>query len=1125
MLKKIFLTLFFLSFIVLGCGGIWLYRAIVVEPGSELSPEYIEKILGRESQVYYSDGVTKLGVFFDTAHRQYVRYSEIPSDFINALVAAEDKRYFEHFGFDLLGILRAMVANFRAGRVVQGGSTLTQQTAKNLFKRKERSYQEKLKELLLALRLEYHYSKEKILEFYANQFYVSGIGHGLGVAARYYFDKKPSQLTLAECAFIAGSVKRPSAYNPFIQKTPEGVEKAKARGRIRLRYVLGKMRETGRIDTRAYNKALAGGLSFRHGRVGFSLDYPMELVREAVSSPALQAALYAKNIDNIATAGVRVITTVDKALQEKTLAALRSELSRLDVRLRGYSREAVQDELSGLDYTGDDKLKKGAFLFATITAIQGKAEDLQIEVAFDKNLGTAIIDAEGLSRMVLASVRYAKNRWAKATPQDLNAFLKELKVGDRVWASVKSVGRAGAATRCALEKYPLIQGGALVLQQGRIRSVAGGSENRFLNRAIYSPRTMGSVFKPPVYTAALQLGWNSTDLLNNERCFFVYQGQPYFPRPDHQSPHSRVSMSWAGVHSENVASIWLLAHLCDKLSAPQFREVAEHVGLAPRRIDGEREPYSVYSARIRDRYGILVNRDILREAAFYQAVSTLETDFIFEDRMEEYKRLRELHYGQNFALFKEKIKGLLAKEKRSAQAQQARINEYQLRLSLLQDSYLLEQGLLPEFKVLKQQIEGLVGDPFPDLRRITPSASGCSLYVNTVSNTFSFQRRPSHQENMVPVNYPGLLSWLERMQPEGRQRFWQGVRINNNLSAATLELVRGQLEHEYEKLLKAQPYAFDTLAKIPDFRLTVGLFYLRALCQELGVNSKLEPVLSFPLGSNVVTLLEAVRLYEGLVTGEVTSFSAGTEDEGGDVLAIIDRIESADGRVLYQNTGNRKIVVDKKTRLAVGSILENIMKFGTGRRAKQIVHLPATEDAVKAEEEELLALEVPLLGKTGTANNYTNAAFIGYLPQIGADGISMTLEDGFAIGTYVGFDDNTSMRRNSSHITGAAGALPTWAAIVNVLLDGQGYSERLDPVDLSFYGLGIKRSVLGQINVGVDAGSGVVTQPLQMVDELSRGVPSIMTFGKKSLSGLLIPERSFSPFWRLGPAEKNPVQP
>jgi penicillin-binding protein 1A len=406
MLKKIALFLFFVVVLALCGAGGWLYWAVVLEPGEEIQAENIKNILGRESQVFYSDGVTKLGVFFDTSHRQYVSYGEIPANFVNALIASEDDRFFDHIGFDVVGITRAMIKNIEAGKFIQGGSTLTQQTAKNLFKRTNRDLEAKLKELLYALRLEYHYSKEEIFEFYANQFYVSGNGHGLGVAARYYFDKTPSELTLVECAFIAGSVKRPNYYNPFRKKTEQGVALARERARERLQYVLGRMHELGMIDNFAYNKALAADIEFKNGKVGFALDYAMEMVRDAVSSNEVLSALEDHGISNIATSGARVITSIDRGLQTQTLAALREELSRLDVRLRGYEREEVQGELQALEYTGDSALEKGAFIFGEIIAIEGKGKDVQIEVALDKKLGTGVIEAEGLQKILTAWVKY-----------------------------------------------------------------------------------------------------------------------------------------------------------------------------------------------------------------------------------------------------------------------------------------------------------------------------------------------------------------------------------------------------------------------------------------------------------------------------------------------------------------------------------------------------------------------------------------------------------------------------------------------------------------------------------------------------------------------------------------------
>lgn len=1107
MLRKFCLFIIGTGILISLAAGAGLYWLVVVEPGEEISNDNIRRILGKESQVYYSDGETKLGVFFDTAHRQYVTYNEIPANFVNALVASEDDQFFNHIGFDIVGIGRAMMKNIQAGRVVQGGSTLTQQTAKNLFKRTERSIEAKLKELLFALRLEYHYSKEQIFEFYANQFYVSGNGHGLGVAARYYFDKRPEELTLVECAFIAGSVKRPNYYNPFIKKTDEGIKNARLRSQERLKYVLGKMRQLGMIDAFIYSEAVSSEIEFNKGKVGYTLDYAMELVREAVSSSDVLAALEYHGISNIATSGVRVITTVDHDLQRNTLTELRKELSRLDVRLRGFTRQEVQEELALLDYKGDSAIHEGAFVFGTVVSIEGKGEDVIVRVDLDKKLGQGEIDAEGLAHLVTARVKYEGNLWSEPKKEDQSKLVDQLQPGDRAWVRVRTVP-PGKPVQLSLEKFPKIQGGAVVLKNGAIKGMAGGAENRFFNRAIQAQRTMGSAFKPLVYTAALQLGWNSADLLRNVRDVFVYHGMPYFPRPDHISPHDWVSMSWAGVHSENVASVWLLSHLCDQLSSIQFRAVAQQLGLAPKIVEGEEESYRTFSARIRDRYGIIVNRDSLREAAYRLAVANVETDFIFDGLLDQFTRLRDLHYGLDF----EKFMGVISAdlEQNSDELREFEVKELELRKSLLENSFLTLETLRNDLESVRRDIENtLEFDPFEPY-----AATGKgTLLVDNQSGVFRFQANTSSAAGGQPVDKKRLHSYLQQLDRAGRHGFWQKIVLNGTLTVEAFDKVAAQLEYEEKRLLEELPYSFNVLAQIDDFRITVGLHYLLALTQELGIRSRLEPVLSFPLGSNVVTLLEATRMYEGLVTGKVTVFGGGDEDAGNDSLAILDRIESSDGKILFQPVPAIKTVIDAKTSMAVASILENVVKFGTGRRANDVVKLSAGSGKAGAEIEEL-QLTVPLLGKTGTANRYTNASFLGYLPGLKENGVAMNVSDGYAIGVYVGFDDNHPMRRRSSRISGSAGALPTWSGLANALIQEQHYADKLDPVDISFYGLGIRWPDLGQVNVAVDAdGGGRVIEPVSLVSSAARLTPSITTFGNKSEAGRFVPERYYQPFW------------
>jgi len=1103
MLKKLVVILLCCASCGVACLAGLYYWYVVLHPGEQIKVENIKKILSKESEVYFVDGVTKLGVFFDSAHRQYVDFDQMPLAFVHAMVASEDNRFFSHIGFDPVGIVRAAIRNLEAGRVVQGGSSLTQQTAKNLFKRTDRSLEAKLKELLYALRLEYHYPKEKIFEFYANQFFVSGNGHGLGVAARYYFDKKPEELTLIECAFIAGSVKRPNFYNPFIKKTDEDEAEARRQAEIRKNYVLDQMFEMGMINEPTYNQAREAKIPFRQGKVGYSLDYVMEMVKDAVSSAEVESALAVHGIDNIATSGVRVITTVDRNFQDETLYALRRELSRLDVRLSGFERAEVQQTLKGLEYQGDSALKERAFLFGVIDTISGKGKDTVIGVTLDNRLGRGVIDGKGLDRMVEARVKWAQDLWSEPTPKDIGRFLAQLKEGDRVWVSVREVKSDGTAL-FDLEKYPEIQGGAMVMKDGRVQAMAGGVENRFFNRAVYARRTMGSSFKPFVYAAALQLGWNSADLLNNKRDIFVFQGTPYFPRPDHISPFDSVSMSWAGVKSENLASVWLAAHLCDHLSPQQFREVAEKLGLAPYTTGGKEEAYATYRSRIRDKHGIQINDEILRSAAYASAIDSLEADFIFEGMLEEYRILKKLHYGLGFEKMRERVYQEFASGQAGSIGDERR--ELGLRQKILSESFLALTAQRRGLRTYILNIDTPLGPFEPD--SFGSGSVSAELYYDRSTREYSYQNIVSAPPSLQRVGRMEIQQLLMNLSEEERRSFFSRIKLNGVLSVAAYDLAERQIEAELQRLKQLPPYSFEVLSAVSDFRTLVGLRYLMEFARELGVGSKLEPVLSFPLGANVTSLMETVRIYEGLVTGEVSTYGYENEEDK-DVLAVLDRIEAATGEILYRPHRQVKKVVDPRTSLAVGHILENVVKFGTGNQADKEVRLKTAGPGA----DQAPGVPVPLLGKTGTANRYTNASFYGFLPGLAKDA-TLTLQDGYAVGVYVGYDDNRVMRRSSTRITGAAGALPAWIDIVNMLIREGGYAQALGGTAVAGGGVQLIRSNLGQFNFAAEAErGGMLSEPPQILAENDRYRPSIMTFGQMADGGGVVLGRQFQPFW------------
>ena len=1115
-LKYFFLFLVLLCLLLAGAVAGGLYYLVVLHPGEEISQKNIQSILGRESPVYYRDGQEKIGVLFQTYHRQYLRYEQIPPRFIQALVAAEDNRFFHHYGIDPAGILRAVIANIKAGRVVQGGSTITQQTAKNLFKRQSRSFQAKLKELLYALRLEYHYPKEKILEFYCNQFFVSGNGHGLGVAARYYFDKDPSELTLLENAFIAGSVKRPNYYNPFTKKNKKRPEVARKRSEKRAAYVLKNMLRLAMITREEYEGALYSDLVFKQGRMAYALNTIMDLVRDALSSPAMTEILAEQGISNVSTSGVRIITSVDHDLQTKTLLALRRRLSYLDVRLRGYKRGEVQKQYAARELTRKKEVVPGDFLLATVKQVHDAKKKKQelLTVDLGDELPDGLVDHEGVERLLDAYVKHAGKRWTKVKKsRDLPRLLGQFRSGDRVFVSVREIDDEGKIF-LDLERYPAIEGAALILQKGAVRAIAGGMENRYFNRAIDARRLMGSTFKPFLFAAALQLGWNTVDSLDNRRNIFVFMDRPYFPRPDHHSPFKEVSMSWAGVHSENVAAVWLLYHLADHLTPPRLLEVARHVDMAPRVYDnGEVEPYRLFAARIRDTFGISLSRDVLRRAAYEQAVRGLEADFLFEGRARQYAQLKQLPYGLHFDRFLEPVRAAL-KDKKLKPRQRA---ELLLRKSLLEKSYLGLEPMLPLVQAWQAYMAEFQdwqdGFSFSTVRPKRPEGR----LVRDGQGNVVLTLKKKLPEGWVPLDDNSVLSMLWELDRDGIKRFWKSVLLEGAVCECAYEQVRVQMERELEHLVAARPYSMEVLATIRDYRVMLGLQYLRSLGRQSGIKSRLKPVLSFPLGSNVVTLAELTKMYETLVHGVFfqNGPEAGPEDTAAAVQddpAIIERIEGPDGRVIYARSVTGLRVFDQGGAAAVSHVLQNVVRYGTGRYAHDHVRLHSL-DPEREKELAGFKLAVPLLGKTGTANDFRNATFVGYVPA--PDDADMIFPGGYTMGVYVGFDKNRPMKIGNTHVTGSLGALPIWSDMAGAVLSLEGAGDRLDPVDLTFNGLGLRYPETGQLFVPVDPGDGGRIVPGRGARHalVAPDIPVILSYGNVSQGGHFEPARWFRPFW------------
>ncbi len=222
-------------------------------------------------RVYTADGVEIGG--FGQEKREYLRIEQFPKMMRDSLLAVEDSRFYEHPGIDVIGVLRAIVANATGGRT-QGASTITQQVARTFFLTRERTLSRKLKEALLSLRIEQQLSKDQILELYMNQIYLGARTYGFAEAARTYFGKPISQLSVAECAMLAGLPQNPAYANPI--KSPK-------RAKDRQLVVLSRMRAEGVIDDIVYTAAKAEKLDVRNpGEMDVHGEYVAEMARAQV---------------------------------------------------------------------------------------------------------------------------------------------------------------------------------------------------------------------------------------------------------------------------------------------------------------------------------------------------------------------------------------------------------------------------------------------------------------------------------------------------------------------------------------------------------------------------------------------------------------------------------------------------------------------------------------------------------------------------------------------------------------------------------------------------------------------------------------------------------------------------
>ena len=472
-------------------------------------------------KIYTQDG--NLLAEFGQMQREPLTYDKIPPLLIDAVVATEDQRYFEHHGIDLPGLARAAWELAVTGVRAQGGSTVTMQVARNFYLSREKTFGRKFNEILLALKIDRELPKEKIMELYLNKIYLGKRAYGVEAAARVYFGKPLNQLTLPELALIAGLPKAPSAINPIADPIA-----AKARRN----HVLDRMHVLGYIDERTYKQAVVAPLAanYHPPEVTTNAPYVAEMVRN------LMEASYGSDAY---TQGYKVYTTVSSKLQEEANTAVQEGVRAYDQRHGFRPAEQNLGQFSeGVKQNWEDTL-------TGMDTIDGLTPVVVIQVA-DQAL--TVLDSNGQK----IELTWQGLAWAKKK----NAH-EIAKIGD-----VLRIKRAG--DHWLLGQLPKVEAALVSLDpdNGAIRALVGGFsffESNF-NRVTQATRQPGSSFKPFIYAAAFNKGYTLASVFDDNPIAITnpWSHDVWEPANDEGEYWGPVRLRFALAHSLNTVSVRLL---------------------------------------------------------------------------------------------------------------------------------------------------------------------------------------------------------------------------------------------------------------------------------------------------------------------------------------------------------------------------------------------------------------------------------------------------------------------------------------------------------------------------------------------------------------------------------------
>lgn len=527
-----------LVFLLAAAGSLVIgFAAVMVVPtlpSLEALTDYRPKIPLR---VYSADG--QLIGEFGEERRAVVKLSQVPKSLVDAIVAAEDERFYQHGGVDYWGVARAAVSNFASGGVRQGASTITMQVARNFFLTKEKTLTRKFNEMLLAFKIEASLSKQQILELYINQIYLGQRAYGFASAAQIYYGKPLERLTIAEHAMLAGLPKAPSRFNPVTNP---------ARAKLRQQYVLRRMRELGMITAEelAVADKEAPPVKQVMNEYGVRADYFAEMVR---------AQMFERYGEEIYTRGLKVYTTLNVEHQRAAYQALRKGVLEYD-RRHGYRGPEAYVELSGqlTDERLEDALQDVPDSDELHAAIVLEATPKQVRVYRAGGDRITIVEdglkfaARALSENAAANQRIRRGAIIRLSQDEKN--------------------------RWQIAQLPVVESAFVAAdpRSGAIRALVGGFDfNRSqFNHVTQALRQPGSSFKPFVYSAALEKGFTAATVINDAPLTFTAAqtgSEPWEPKNYDGKFDGPMRLRTALMKSKNLVSVRILQAI-----SPQYAQ-------------------------------------------------------------------------------------------------------------------------------------------------------------------------------------------------------------------------------------------------------------------------------------------------------------------------------------------------------------------------------------------------------------------------------------------------------------------------------------------------------------------------------------------------------------------------